>query len=468
MPRPVFSVLRRAREAVDRYGMLRGGEKVLVCVSGGPDSMVLLDVMHRLSGELDLALEVFHVDHALRPASHEDAEYVRRAAGHYGLPFRSQRVAVRREAVGGRTLSPEEAAREARYLSITGYLEESRADKAALGHQADDRVETLLMRLLTGAGPRALASIPPVRGPFIRPLIRVWRKEIGEYLPHLPLTPLEDPTNLDLGVPRNRVRHLLLPLLEKDFNPRVRQSLERVMDLLGEELGGEESPNPPRASGDVGGLCISLRDYSGLSLTERRRMLHRTLLELGVRPGYRLVEDLRRGVFEGRPGNRMCLPGGVLAVNEYGRVVFMEGGRWEEAWGSGGDEVLLEGEGEFSFPGLGVDLTLSFGREGEGMDGFPESAWEAVLDLDRLEFPLRLRGIRPGDRFHPLGAPGGRKVQDFLTDAKVPRQRRGRVLALLSGDSIACLLGLRISDDFKVTASTERVAILRARMEDGS
>ena len=468
LPRPAFAVLAKVRETVCRYRMLEGGEKVLVCVSGGPDSMVLLDVMHRLGGELDLRLEVFHVDHGLRPDSDRDAEHVRRTAAAYGLPFHCERVVVERRSHGGRDLSPEEAAREARYRSFTRRLEASGADRAALGHQADDRVETLLMRLFTGAGPRALASIPPLRGPFIRPLIRVWREEIEAYLACLPLPPLEDPTNRDLAVPRNRVRHLLLPLLEKEFNPKVRQSLERALDLLEVHAGfrGEEGPVLAACGDGVGQL--SLDGYLDASEEERLRMLHRALLELGIRPSFRLVESLRRGACEGRPGNRVCLPGGLVAVNEYRRVVFIDAGAWREGWGEPGEEVVPEGGGDHRFPRLGIGLSLSFCEVRRGEAPFPSNPCEAMLDVDKLSFPLRLRHLRPGDRFRPLGAPGNRKVQDFLTDARVPRRERGKVLALLSGEKIAWLVGLRISEDFKVTASTRRAALLRAEGLGGS
>ncbi len=461
LPRQAYAVLEKAARSIERYGMLRGGEKVLAAVSGGPDSLVLLDVLWRLSRPLGLRLEVFHVDHGLRPGSGDEAAYVGRVAEAYGLPFAAQRVEVERRGGRGR-MSPEEAAREARYAALEGRLAAGGFDRAALGHQADDRVETFLLRLLTGAGPRALASIPPVRGPYVRPLIEVWESEVRGYLECLPFPPLEDPTNLDLAVPRNRVRHGLLPYLEREFNPAVKASLARALELTAEERAGaaeegREDCSDPSAP-------VELAAFDGLPLAGRRLLLWRKLLAMGIRPTFRLVEDLRENICEGRNGSRMALPSGWEAVREYDRVAVFRSGEAGSSPGVAEDpEAVMEGEGVYAFPAAGLTLEVEFLEEVPGMEEIAASGpLNACLDLDRLSFPLRARSIRPGDRFFPLGAPGSRKVQDFLTDAKVPRRLRARTLAVLSEGRIAWLVGLRIDDRFKVTADTRRVARISA------
>jgi tRNA(Ile)-lysidine synthase len=457
-------LLEKARNSIERYGMLRGGEKVLVAVSGGPDSLVLLDVLWRLRDSYELHLEVFHVDHSLRPDSAAEADYVGRVAEAYRLPFHYERVAVKLEGPRGR-MSPEEAAREARYDSLLRRMQAGVFDRVALGHQADDRVETLLLRLITGAGPGALASIPPVRGPYIRPLIEVWSAEIEEYLGCLPLPPLLDPGNLDLTVPRNRVRHALLPYLESEFNPAVRMSLARTLDLISEE----------RAAGIINGtgsvptiptVPIELDEYEEMSLDAQRLLLWRQLLSLGLRPSFRLVEDLRANICAGRSGNRMDLPGGWMAVREYGRVFLLRREDEDEACLPAAlPELELPGEGLYRCRPAGISLRIVFSEVAAGWrERISEGPRVASLDLDRLAFPLLLRFIRPGDRFKPLGAPGSRKVQDFLTDAKVPRRARPHTMALLSRGYIAWLVGHRIDDGFKVTPDTLRMA--RCSVED--
>jgi tRNA(Ile)-lysidine synthase len=464
LPRKSYILLEKARNSIERYGMLRGGEKVLVAVSGGPDSLVLLDVLWRLRDSCNLYLEVFHVDHALRPDSAAEAEYVGRVAETYRLPFHYERVAVKLDGPRGR-MSPEEAAREARYDSLMRRMQAGGFDRVALGHQADDRVETLLLRLITGAGPGALASIPPVRGPYIRPLIEVWSTEIEGYLDCLPLPPLLDPTNLDLTVPRNRVRHTLLPFLESEFNPAVRMSLARTLDLINEERAeGIINGTVPLPTGP--GDPVELDAYAEMSLDAQRLLLWRQLLSLGLRPSFRLVEDLRANICAGRSGNRMDLPGGWTAVREYGRVFFLKGENEDEAClPAASQELEVSGEGLYHCPAAGISLRIVFSEVAAGWrERIREGPRVASLDLDRLTFPLLLRFIRPGDRFKPLGAPGSRKVQDFLTDAKVPRRARLRTTVLLSRGHIAWLVGHRIDDGFKVTPDTLRMA--RCSIED--
>lgn len=459
LPREAYRVLEKARHAIERYDMLREGDKVLVAVSGGPDSLVLLDVLSRLSGPFGLSLEVFHVDHALRPESASEAVYVGRVAEAYGLPFACERVNVERESPGGR-LSPEEAAREARYTALEKRRRDGGFDHVALGHQADDRVETLLLRLIIGAGPRALASIPPVRGPYVRPLTFVWTSEIEGYAACLPMPPLRDPSNQDQAIPRNRVRHGLLPYLEDGFNPAVRENLARILDMLEEERSAGMSDQPAAAPCEAG--SIGLEAYGDLPVAGRRLLLREHLISLGLRPSFNLIEDLRANVCEGRSGNAMDLPGGWKAVREYSSVVFLPClESFPEDVPEAGKVMEIPGEGEYAFPATGDCLRVTFAEaEAPGGSHLTNGPWEASLDLDRLLFPLELRLIEPGDRFKPLGAPGHRKVQDFLTDAKVPRRERQRTLALLSAGRIAWLVGQRIDDDFKVTPETVRVAHL--------
>ena len=457
LPREAYRVLEKARHAIERYDMLREGDRVLVAVSGGPDSLVLLDVLSRLGEPLGLSLEVFHVDHALRPDSASETAYVGRVAEGYGLPFACERVNVERESPGGR-LSPEEAAREARYAALEKHRRDGGFDHVALGHQADDRVETLLLRLIAGAGPRALASIPPVRGPYVRPLIEVWSSEIEAYAACLPMPPLRDPTNQDRSIPRNRVRHDLLPRLEDGFNPAVKENLARILDMLEEERSAGMPDQSAAAPGEAG--PIELETYGDLTVAGRRLLLRDYLISLGLRPSFNLIEDLRANVCEGRSGNAMDLPGGWKAVREYGSVVFLpslEG--FPEDIPAGGVVMEIPGEGEYALPAAGSRLKVTVGEaEARGGSHLTDGRWEASLDLDRLAFPLELRRIEPGDRFKPLGAPGHRKVQDFLTDAKVPRRERQFTLALLSEGRIAWLVGQRIDDGFKVTPETVRVA----------
>ncbi|MDI6831548.1 MAG: tRNA lysidine(34) synthetase TilS [Actinomycetota bacterium] len=452
-----YIVLRRVEETVRSRGMVEAGDLVLVAVSGGADSLVLLDAVALLAEDLGVSLGVVHVDHGVRPCSGEDASFVREVAEHYRLPCHVERI----EAVGGKGgKSPEEWLREERYRIFRSLIEETGARRLATGHTADDRVETFLLRILAGAGPRGLASIPPVRGPYVRPLIGVWRREVEEYARFLPFEPRLDRSNLDLSIPRNRVRHELLPLLEGRYNPAVKRTLLAEAEMfseVAEALAGRTDEARARVVREEGGaMLLDVEAARALEVATLREVIAGMLRGLGRDPEFRLVEDIRLKLLEGDGNPSLELGGGLEARRSYGLVRMGPVEAVPEApWAE------IPGEGIYPLGGSGLTLKVAF-REWRGGDPGREAPGgeRAWLDADLLRFPLLVRGVRPGDRFHPLGAPGRRKLQDFLVDLKVPRERRREVLVLESGGEIAWVMGLRIDERFRVREGTRRVAEL--------
>jgi tRNA(Ile)-lysidine synthase len=237
----VARVRREVARALDRERLLGPGERVVVACSGGPDSLTLLDALARLAPPRQLRLCAVHVDHGLRPGSAAEAGVVAAAAERRGLPCRA--VAVRVEAGG----SLQDAARRARHRALLRVAAELGATAIALGHTADDQAETVLMRALSGATPRALAGMAPRSGPLVRPLLRLWRRDILAYCVALGLEPLDDPSNRDPRFLRTRVRHQVLPALEAVF-PAARRRLvalaEGQRSVL--EAVAERTPAVPR------------------------------------------------------------------------------------------------------------------------------------------------------------------------------------------------------------------------------
>jgi tRNA(Ile)-lysidine synthase len=219
------------RKTIQKYDMLQLGDRVVVGVSGGADSVALLHALWELRGDFHLSLMVAHLDHGLRPEGEKEANFVRKLAGKLGAPFHCRKADVgsyQKE----KGLTVQEAAREVRYTYFSEVAKKNRASKIALGHTADDQAESIIMRILRGSGTRGLSGIPPVRnGLYIRPLIEVWREEIESFLKGKRILYLTDPSNKSLHYLRNRVRHELLPVL-RQYNPRVRQVLVQMADLF--------------------------------------------------------------------------------------------------------------------------------------------------------------------------------------------------------------------------------------------
>lgn len=456
-----FSLIQRVTRTLRDRRMLAGGERVLVAVSGGLDSLCLLDILLLLGPDLRLTVAVFHFNHRLRADAGEDAACVEKVAAYYGVPFFgcTDDVAQLTRQWG---LSPEEGARKARYEALEEVARQWGADLAALGHTADDRVETFLLRLLSGAGTRGLGSIPPRRDIYIRPLIDTWRRELEEsWASALPFAPHLDVTNLDEVIPRNRVRRRLLPLLERDYNPAIKETLLREAELLAEDQALLEELMLERAlhflESDRDGVSLNLTALEGMGQAELRRAVQLALELAGIEAGFQLVEDIVRKVLGGASGAGLALPGGYRAERSYDRMVISPQSYWEPARA----ELLICGEGVCSSPELGLQLHVHCGEAGP-VQRFSDNPWEATLDADRLSFPLVLRAVREGDRFRPLGMEGSQKVQDFMVNAKVSREERRRAAVLESAGRIVWLVGWRIDDRYKVTPETRRVVSIQA------
>ncbi len=453
-----FTVITRVRDTLRRWPMFGPGDLTLAAVSGGADSLVLLDVLVQLRDELGIGLNVLHVDHGVRPESGEDAAYVQRVADHYGLDCSVRRVKPSEEG----SMSPEQALREARYGAFHEEIAERGAARLATGHTADDRVETLLLRMLTGSGPRGLGSIPPVRLPFVRPLIRVWRREVDAYARFLPFPPRIDPTNQDTSIPRNRIRHCLLPMLEEDYNPSVKRVLLGEAEMLAAladiacdlAAEAEEKAVAETARGEE----IEVEGLRARPLAVRREVIAASLRRLGVEPGFDLVEDIRLKLLEIEGSARLDLSAGHSARRVYDRIIL--GPRPPHCLPA---ETPIPGDGTYVLAEAGLQLEVVTRPRGDEdpreAAADPCIAW---LDADLLAYPLLARGIRPGDRFYPLGGPGGRKLQDFLVDAKVPREERARVMVVESAGEIVWVVGMRIDGRFKVSEGTGMVLELKA------
>jgi len=441
---------------VARHRMLRTGDRVLVAVSGGPDSVALLHALHLLAPPHALSLHVAHVHHGLRPEADRDAAFVEELAGRFGLPVSVERVAV---ALGaGR--SPEEAARLARYHALERCATRIGAHRIAVGHTADDQAETVLMRLLQGAGPLGLAGIPPVRGRVIRPLLEVTRAMVLAHLRAHGLPWVEDATNADPKFLRNRLRHDLLPLLASQYAPRIGEALVRVA------RGCREAAEtlrvlvrrllPDLVREEASGWLVLAEPLRRLPPGAQKACLREALIDLAGLPGLRArhLDALGALLEEGREGGRVRLPGGLVVERA------REGLHVPRA-AAPPAPIPLAVPGETAAAPFGLALTAEILAPPVPLPADPR--WEALFDWDVLPRPLTLRPRRPGDRFLPFGGPGGKALSAYLIDERVPRHRRERLALLVGGDEILWVVGLRRGQAAPLTPGTRRVLWVRAR-----
>src|SRR4030042_1477635 len=286
MPRnPVPHILSRVMGTIRRYSMIEPCDHIGVAVSGGIDSVALLDILTSQQQELHITLTILHLNHGIRgKEAARDQRFVQELSERYSLPYLDQEVdvpAYRKE----HSLSLQEAARELRYLFFEQAMDTHNLAKGAIGQTADDQAETVLMRLVRGGGARGLKGIPPKRDRYIRPLIEVWREELLQYVRHRGLSFVQDSSNLKKDSLRNRIRHELLPALS-EYNPSIKERLLHVAEVLAVDEGYLAGPAQEIAKGIVmkdEEVSLSITSLLSLPAALQARVLQHAFARLAAR-----------------------------------------------------------------------------------------------------------------------------------------------------------------------------------------
>ncbi len=467
----VFRIDQYARETCR---ISRKGEIVLG-VSGGADSLCMLDALHRAG----YALRVAHFDHGLRSDSSAESARVGQLAAARGLSFQTQGADTGRYARENR-LSIEEAARILRYRFLLEVAEERGASAVAVAHTADDQVETVFMHLLRGSGLAGLRGMRPrIRlpefdsaVPIVRPLLGFWRSEVVQYCRENGLKPVVDPSNQDRRYLRNRIRHDMLPLLEQNA-PHLGQRILQMAEILAEDetvlddlVERARQRVETHSSATVVGL--DRQRFSDQPVALQRRLVRNAVSQLlpGLRDlDFEAVERARSALLAPASGQRADLAGGLQLFVSAGQGWIAAGESHLPA--RGWPQLISPAPQELPLPGA-LHLEAGWRLLSERRTGRPEISgdpYRAVFDADGLRQPLLVRGRSPGDRFQPLGMNAGSiKVADLMINEKIPRHLRQRWPLVCSQDQILWLPGLRQSRLFRVTDQTRNCVYLEMRL----
>jgi len=462
-----IDLITKARKTIDRHKMLKPGDRVIVALSGGPDSVALLLVLLELKKEFKLSLHVAHVNHKLRgKESDQDQAFVRKLCSDLKLKLHSRSFQVKKEAKKSK-LSVEECARKIRYDYLNKLADKFKAQKIALGHNFNDQAETVLIRLIRGSGSLGLSGIPPVKDRIIRPLIDAKRVEIERFLKSNNVAFRIDSSNLRTDYLRNRVRLKLLPILKKEYNPKIEEVLSRTASILRAE---EQLLN--REAQKAYSKTVTQEQKDRILLDSKRfsecdEWLKRLLIRDCVKKlkgdlrdlSFEKVEALMALVEERKSGKSADLLADVVADVTKEHLSIHR--KKEEKF-----KYRLSYPPKRRIRNLGVKIDseiLPKSSTPRSIGG--EDQWVAFLDGDKLMPPLTLRSRKNGDRFRPLGMSGTKSVADFLVDLKIPRCQRDEVMLLTSRDRIAWLVGYRISEEFKIMPKTRKVLKIEVKKQ---
>jgi len=472
-----MTLIDRVRRTLKRHHLATSTTRVCVALSGGPDSMALLHALVALRDEGVLRLAgVSHMNHQLRDAASADAQFCERVADSMGLPFTQERIDVESLARAEHR-SIEDAAHRARHAFFERVLAIHNADVMAVGHTRDDQAETFLLRLVRGAGTRGLAAMHPRNGTVIRPLLDCSREDVRAFLQQRNIQSVHDMSNDDVGIPRNRVRAELLPLLRDRFNPRIVDALAAEAGLARADQEFLQRQADEWTSAHVRSDAQALWRVDAHALQALPpaigfRVLHELMMRAGstrligfdaVERAWSVVEGASAGLDAAGHRVERVGPDVVLSSRPAGSA-----GRRPAVSTHQVPEFSrpLPIPGEVAIPEIGCVMSAEVGFSAENVP--PPNGTVAVVPKDKVAGGLAVRNRRAGDRLMPSAA-GHRKLQDLLVDRKVPRADRDRLPIVVDADDrIVWVAGVVVDMDFRVTDSAQAVVILRLKGVGGS
>jgi len=451
---------------IQQHRLFSEGSRLLLAVSGGPDSTCLLHVLFRLRQELGVELHIAHIDHRLRGVeSGADAAYVEKLAAGLSVPATIEKRDVKTYQKEKR-ISLEEAAREVRYRFLADVAGNIGADYIVTGHTLDDQVETILMHIVRGTGTRGLVGLKPYSQwqldgrsiIVVRPLLEVSRQQTADYCKENKLMPRLDTSNLSLSHLRNRIRQQLLPLLES-YNPGVIEALLRTAAIANDEIAFFDAEVtrlwPAVVVQEEGMITLKKESFNKLP-----RAIKQHLIRAAIEHILGSLKDIETRHIEGilamldKPaGKQINLPGGLIFSIEYDRYLLGVETVNTCPYPVIGGEYRIKIPGETKLPGWLVEAEII---EPEQISEERNDS-TAYLDLDRAGSELEVRQRKPGDRFQPLGLAQPKKLNEFMIDTKIPRSWRRRIPVVYSPKQILWLVGYRIDDRVKVTEETKKI-----------
>jgi tRNA(Ile)-lysidine synthase len=446
---------------IDSNKMLNQSDKVIVGVSGGPDSMCLLHSLISIKEKYGITIVTAHINHGLRGReSDEDEIYVKEYCEKNNIEFYSRRVDLNKIAEE-RKLSTETAGREIRYEFFLELMKRLKAHRIALAHNANDQAETVLMRIIRGAGIEGLTGIKPVRDNiFIRPLIDISRAEIESYCSDNGIEARVDRTNFENIYSRNKIRLELIPYINNNFNCNIVNGLGRLAKTLNVDndfLEKEALVKYKKYCLNRDNRIVITKEAFDEHEAMLTRIIRNALIELtGSLYNFEKIHiydiiNIQKHI----TGKRSMLPRNVAAFNNYGSVELYICNNEDMPNIKENDEyILCEGKNIISERLMTVQLNV---LSSKAVVNFNTNKMVKYFDYDKAKGDINIRYRKEGDRFTPLGMKGSRKLKDIFIDMKIPQAERDKIPLICFGNHIAWIIGYRVSEKYKVDVNTKNI-----------
>jgi tRNA(Ile)-lysidine synthase len=457
-------LIEKVKKFITNNQLIEPGELVLLAFSGGVDSTALLHILLSFKEEINFKLALAHFNHMIRgEEADKDENFVRDVAEKEGLKLEIGRYDVPMLAKK-QSLSLEDAARKARYEFLFRTAQKLNAQKIAIAHNRGDKAETFLINLLRGSGAKGLSGMKPVQHKIIRPLLECQRGEIEQFLKKRHIQYRIDSTNIDTKYIRNRIRHNLIPYLEKQFNQNIESILVHEADIIAEEDNYLQA-EARKIFDKISEIDEKESHFKINSLIELHKALQRRILRLAIQ---HIKVDLKRITWSHindiiqifiAPSNeaKITLPQGIIHKKCNKEIII----------GTNLIKTKVEFSKNVTIPGSvnikEIDESYIIKLEqikAEKKLYIQKNNKKAFLDAEKIEKQLLVRNRREGDIFFPLGSKGKKKLKAFFIDKKIPRQKRDMIPLFISRGEIAWVAGLAIGEHFKLSSSTRKVVII--------
>lgn len=457
-----FDIKNRVLDYIYKNQLVEKGDKIVVGVSGGPDSMCLLNLLNELKSELEIDLAVAHINHMLRGEDADaDEEYVKRFCNRIGIQVFSKRIDILNFAKD-RGMSTETAGREVRYRYFEEVMNKLNFNKVATAHNANDQVETILMRIMRGTGLEGLTGIPVKReDKFIRPILFLQREEIEKYCSDNELEPRIDESNLERTYSRNKVRIDMIPYMRDNFNPDIIETINRMATILQEdnEFIQDVVNETFHKYCEIDGQGVIIR--KGL-FEDKESIVNRVIrkaVSIVSGSGYNIelkhIQDVRKLSKLGT-NKKVDLPSGVYVENIYGDIYVK---KISDNSNEKTEEVILSKEyisqnKKIVFNNYNIEFDVI---SGEKNINFEDNNLIKYFNYDMINGNIIIRYRKNGDKVTPLGMKGSKKLKDIFINMKIPVNERDYIPIIQFDEAIGWVVGVKVSNDYRVTNETRNI-----------